>query len=159
MTPPRATEPPVPRVPLPPPRGGKPLKGPPPPGPAPIQRAATPVATEAILEAMPLPDEKVQLRRYYMRAQMPSPMEGFLEPLRVRSEDDGSGFVIFECSASSLRFSLAIPAASRGEKKGVKDQKEAGEDPFCPRHEPPLKLNRVGQNLICPLCGVRYGRV
>jgi hypothetical protein len=86
-------------------------------------------------------------------------MGGFLEPLRVKAEDDGSGTVFFECSASSLRFSLSIPAASRGEKKGVKEQQDAGEDPVCPRHEPPLKLNRVGPALMCPLCGVRYGRV
>jgi hypothetical protein len=154
---PRETQPTAPRVPLPPPKGGKPLVGPPPPGPRPI--ATRPVHSEPLWDALPLPDEKAQLKRYYQGAQMPSPMGGFLEPLRVRTEDDGSGVVIFECSASSLRFALQIPAASRGEKKGVKDQQEAGEDPFCPRHEPPLKLNRVGPVLMCPLCGVRYGRV
>ena len=110
-------------------------------------------------DAIALPDEKTQLRRYYQGAQMPSPMGGFLEPLRVRTEEDGSGMVVFECSASSLRFALAIPAASRAEKKGVKNAQEAGEDPVCPRHEPTLKLNRVGPWLVCPLCGVRYGRV
>jgi hypothetical protein len=114
---------------------------------------------EPILEAIPLPDEKTQLRRYYVGAQMPSPMDGFLEPLRVRSEDDGSGTVVFECSASSLRFALSIPAATRAEKARIKELQDAGEDPMCPRHQPVIKLNRIGQSLICPLCGVRYGRV
>ena len=90
---------------------------------------------------------------------MPSPMDGFLAPLRVRSDDDGSGTVIFECSASSLRFSLAIPSATRGEKKKVKKVQDEGDDPNCPRHHPPQRLNRVGPYLLCPLCGVRYGKV
>lgn len=153
----RPTEPPAPRVPLPRPKGGKPLVGPPPPGPRAM--GARPYVPEPLWDAIPLPDEKSQLRRYYQGAQMPSPMGGFLEPLRVRSEDDGSGTVIFECSASSLRFALAVPAATRAEKKAIKDAQDAGEDPVCPRHEPTLKLNRVGQALICPLCGVRYGKI
>ena len=90
---------------------------------------------------------------------MLSPMDGFLAPLRVRSNDDGSGTVVFECSASSLRFELAIPSATRGEKKKVKKVQEEGEDPNCPRHDPPQHLNRVGPYLVCPLCGVRYGKV
>jgi hypothetical protein len=90
---------------------------------------------------------------------MPSPMGGFLELLRVRTEDDGTGTVIFECSASSLRFALRIPAATRNEKAGIKEQQEAGDDPVCPRHQPPLKLQRVGPVLMCHLCGVRYGKV
>jgi hypothetical protein len=114
---------------------------------------------EPLWDAIELPDQKAQLKRYYHGSQMPSPMGGFLEPLRVRSEDDGSGTVIFECSASSLRFALHVPAASRGEKAGVKEKQEAGEDPACPRHDPVQRLNRVGQYLVCPLCGVRYGRV
>jgi hypothetical protein len=98
-------------------------------------------------------------RRYYAGQRMPSPMGGFLEPLRVRAEDDGSGTVIFECSTSSLRFSLAIPKATRTERQKVKNQQDAGEDPTCPRHDdPPRRLQRAGPYLICPLCGVRYGR-
>ena len=134
--------------------------GPPPPGPKPIAKPQVrPRAPEMLWDALPLPDEKVQLRRYYQGAQMPSPMGGFLEPLRVRPEEDGSGSVHFECSASSLRFSLVVPGASRGEKKQVKDQQDAGKDPACPRHEPLLRLNRVGPILLCSLCGVKYGRV
>ena len=114
---------------------------------------------EPLWDALPLPDEKTQLKRWYATAQMPSPMGGFLEPLRVRSEDDGSGMVIFECSASAMRFEMTIPAATRGEKKAVKDHQDAGEDPNCPRHHPLQRLNRVGPYLVCPLCGVRYGKV
>ena len=110
-------------------------------------------------DAIELTDAKAQLKRYYQGAQMPSPMGGFLEPLRVRSEDDGSGTVILECSASSLRFSLSIPAARAREKREIKERQDTGEDPTCPRHDPPQHLIRVGPHLVCPLCGVRYGRV
>jgi len=114
---------------------------------------------EPVWDTIELPDQRVQLKRYYQSVQMPSPMGGFLEPLRVCTEEDGTGTVILECSASSLRFSLRIPAATRGERSGVKKRQEAGEDPVCPRHEPVQRLNRVGPYLVCPLCGVRYGRV
>ena len=148
---------PPPRMPLPPsPRAGR-LTGPPPPGPRPVLRPGAP--PEPLWDAIALPDEKTQLRRYCHSAQMPSPMGGFLEPLRVRTNDDGSGTAIFECSASSLRFALTIPAATRREKKRVKDHQDAGEDPNCPRHDPLQRLNRVGPHLVCLLCGVRYGKV
>ena len=114
---------------------------------------------EPLGDALPLPDEKTQLKRWYATAQIPSPMGGFLEPLRVRSEDDGSGMVIFEFSAAAMRFDMTIPAATRGENKAVKDHQDAGEDPNCPRHHPLQRLNRVGPYLVCPMCGVRYGKV
>lgn len=99
------------------------------------------------------------LRRYYAGKRLPSPMGGFLEPLRVRAEDDGSGSALFECSTSSLRFELHIPKATRTERQKVKAQQDAGEDPTCPRHDdPPRRLQRVGTWLVCPACGVRFGR-
>ena len=127
------------------------------PGPKPVLRPGGPL--EPHWDAIELTDAKAQLKRYYQSAQMSSPMGGFLEPLLVRSEDDGSGTVILECSASSLRFSLSIPAATAREKREIKQRQDAGEDPTCPRHDPPQRLNRVGPHLVCPLCGVRYGRV
>lgn len=105
-----------------------------------------------------LPDQKAQLKRYYRGARMPSPMGGFLEPLRVRTEDDGAGTLILECSASSLRFALRIPAATRREKRTIKNSQNDGNDAVCPRHVPSQWLNRAGPYLVCPLCGVRYGR-
>ena len=109
-------------------------------------------------DALELPDQRVQLKRYYQGARMPSPVGGFLEPLRVRTENDGSGTLILECSASSLRFVLPIPAATRGERRTIKESQADGNDPTCPRHDPSQWLNRVGPYLVCPLCGVRYGR-
>ena len=129
----------------------------PPPESRPVPRVGE--TLEPHWDTIPLPDSKAQLKRYYRGAQMPSPMGGFLEPLRVRSEDGGIGTVILECSASSLRFALTIPGPTRGEKSAVKRKQEAREDPNCPRHDPQQRLNRVGQYLVCPLCGVRYGRV
>jgi len=102
---------------------------------------------------------KELLRQYYAGNRLPSPMGGFLELLRVRPEDDGSGVALFECSASSLRFSLAVPKATRAERQKVKEQQQAGDDPDCPRHvDPPRRLQRIGGYLICTACGVRYGR-
>lgn len=109
-------------------------------------------------DALELPDQRAQLKRYYRGARMPSPVGGFLEPLRVRTEEDGSGALILECSASSLRFVLPIPAATRSERRTIKKSQANGTDPTCPRHHPSQWLKRVGPYLVCPLCGVRYGR-
>lgn len=118
-----------------------------------------PVRTEGIPLAKDAKRRKALLAKYYEGLRLASPMGGFLEPLRVRPEEDGSGTALFECSTSSLRFSLAIPKATRTERKKVKDAQDAGEDPDCPRHDdPPRRLQRVGNHLVCPSCGVRYGR-
>lgn len=110
-------------------------------------------------EGIPLKGGKKLLQKYYQGARLESPHGGTLHMLRIRAEDDGSGTVLFECSASSLRFELHIPKATRTERKKVKDQQEEGREPFCPRHvDPAEKLLRTGGYLICPLCGVRYGR-
>lgn len=109
-------------------------------------------------DALELPDQRAQLKRYYRGARMLSPVGGFLEPLRVRTEEDGSGALILECSASSLRFVLSIPAATRSERRTIKKSQADGTDPTCPRHHPSQWLKRVGPYLVCPLCGVRYGR-
>lgn len=85
-------------------------------------------------------------------------MGGFLDPLRVRSESDGSGTVLFECSASSLRYELRVPKASRDEKAAVKAAQKADEPVVCPRCEPARRLRRSGTHLVCPRCGVRYGK-
>lgn len=102
---------------------------------------------------------KALLQAYYRGGHMPSPMGGFLDPLRVRNESDGSGTVLLECSASSLRYELKVPKATRKERADIKAAQEAGDATFCPRHtEPSRRLQRVGGHLVCPLCGVRYGR-
>lgn len=106
-----------------------------------------------------VPDSKKLQRLYYAGLQLPSPEGGFLEPLRVRPEDDKSATVLLECNTSSLRYALPIPAASRTERKKVKDQQEAGEDATCPRHGPTQRLIRVGNDLVCMLCGVPYGKI
>lgn len=106
-----------------------------------------------------LTEDLTSLRRqYYAGNRMPSPAGGFLEPLSVRSAPDGSGTVLMECNASSLRYELRIPPATSPERKAVKAQQAGGLLPLCPRHEEPVqRLRRVGDALLCPLCGVRYG--
>lgn len=109
-------------------------------------------------EALPLKGKEF-LTRYYEGQHLESPMGGVLHELRIRHEDDGSGTVLFECSASSLRYALKIPKATRRDKEKVKEQQAEGRDPFCPRHtDPAEKLLRRGEDLICPRCGVRYGK-
>ena len=84
---------------------------------------------------------------------------GFLEALHVRQESDGSGRVLMECNASSIRYELPIPKATTRERTLVREQQDEGLEPTCPRHSDPIRrLQRAGQFLICPLCGVRYGR-
>jgi hypothetical protein len=102
---------------------------------------------------------KDYLKRYYTNQYLESPMGGVLHELRVRPESDGSGTVLFECSASSLRYELRIPKATRRDKEKVRDEQGEGRDPICPRHEDPVeKLLRNGDYLVCPRCGVRYGK-
>jgi hypothetical protein len=102
---------------------------------------------------------KALLKAYYANAHLPSPMGGFLEPLTVRQESNGSGTILLECSTSSLRFELSVPKANKQEKARVKAAQEAGEIPLCPRHEDPAqRLQRIGGRLVCPRCGVRFGR-
>jgi hypothetical protein len=108
---------------------------------------------------LPVPDPKKIQKLYYAGLQMPSPEGGFLEVLRVRTEDDKSATVLLECNTSSLRYSMSIPAASRTERKKVKDQQDEGADPTCPRHGPGMRLSRVGSELVCNLCGIPYGKV
>ena len=114
---------------------------------------------DAGVTPLELPDQKKLLRLYYAGLQLPSPQGGFLELLRVRPEEDKSATALFECNTSSLRYYLPIPAATRTEKKKIKDQQEEGVDPTCPRHDPQARLVRVGSELVCPLCEVAYGKV
>jgi len=122
------------------------------------QRARS-VPEEPLGEPLSLPEPKKLHKRYYAGLQLPSPQGGFLEPLRVRHEDDGSATVIFECTTSSLRYALPIPRATRTERTRVKELQAEGVDPYCPRHGPGTRLLRAGQELICPLCGVTFGKV
>lgn len=108
---------------------------------------------------LPLPDPKKLLKLYYGGFQLPSPQGGFLEPLRVRPEDDGSATVLLECNTSSLRYALPVPKATRTERSKIKAMQEEGADPHCPRHGPGMRLVRTGRELACPLCGVVYGKV
>lgn len=105
-------------------------------------------------------DGKAYLKPYYAGRRMESPMGGILHVLRIRPEPDGSGTVLFECSASSLRYELRVPKATRTEKSKVKAQQEEGLDPVSPRFaDPVVKLVRTGEHLVCPKCGVRFGKV
>ena len=71
-------------------------------------------------EGLPLKGKEL-LAQYYAGQRMESPMGGTLHELRVRPESDGSGTVLFECSASSLRYELHIPKATRRDREKVKE--------------------------------------
>lgn len=108
--------------------------------------------------ALQVDNEKQMLSRYYAGQQIESPNGGFLMLLGVRAGDDGSAVGIFECSASSLRYEVTIPKATRTERKKVKEVLDAGDDPDCPRHGAGVRLVRAGKNLVCGSCGVAYAR-
>ncbi|MCG6955224.1 MAG: hypothetical protein LJF04_04455, partial [Gemmatimonadetes bacterium] len=106
-----------------------------------------------------LEGEKNVLRLYYGDQQIPSPMGGFLMLLGVRPKEDGGASVLFECSASSLRYWLEIPPATRTERSKVREIQNDGDDPDCPRHGEGVRLVRAGKDMVCPLCGIPYGKV
>lgn len=109
-------------------------------------------------DALRLDNEKQLLKQYYAGQQMESPNGGFLILLGIRAGDDGGAVGIFECSVSSLRYEVAIPKATRTERKKVKEVVDAGGDPDCPRHGIGSRLVRAGKDLVCSDCGVRYAR-
>ncbi len=109
--------------------------------------------------ALQLDDQKRVLKQYYAGAQMDSPNGGFLILLGIRAGEGGRAVALLECSVSSLRYEIAIPKATRTERKKVKDTLDAGDDPDCPRHGPGTRLVRAGKNLVCSACGVAYARV
>lgn len=104
-------------------------------------------------------NEKQALERYYGGRQIESPTGGFLMLLGVRPSEGGGAMAIFECSASSLRYRVDIPKATRTERKKVKDALDAGEDPHCPRHGSGHRLVRAGKELACPACGISYAKI
>ncbi len=109
-------------------------------------------------DALRLDDEKQLRKLFYAGQQLPSPMGGFLEPLGVRHWPGGGALAFFECSASSLRYAMEIPKATRAERKKVREVQEDGGDPDCPRHGEGIRLVRAGKDLVCPVCGIAYGK-
>lgn len=107
---------------------------------------------------IPLPREKKLLEKYYAGERLSSPLGGQLDILGVRGGDKGTGRVLMECNASSLRFVLMIPKATSSEKAEVKKVVEGGEDPHCPRHGPRFPLSKSGKEWVCHLCAVSYGK-
>ena len=105
-----------------------------------------------------LDSEKQLLKQYYAGQRMESPNGGFLMLLGISSGEGGVAVGIFECSASSLRYEIVIPKATRGERKRVKERVDAGEDPDCPRHGPGVRLVRAGRDFVCNECGVAYAK-
>lgn len=108
-------------------------------------------------DALRLDSEKQLLKQYYAGQQIESPNGGFLMLLGIRKRDDGAT-AIFECSATSMRYEVEIPKATRAERKKVKDIVDAGDDPDCPRHGAGQRLVRAGRDLVCKGCGVAYGK-
>lgn len=112
-----------------------------------------------MVDALRVDNERELLRHYYAGQQMTSPNEGFLILLGIRAREDKSAVGIFECSATSMRYEIPIPKATRTERKKVKEAMDEGEDPDCPRHGPGFRLVRAGKDLVCMHCGIPYGRV
>ena len=110
-------------------------------------------------EALQIEKAKQLLKQYYTGQRMESANGGFLILLRVRPQEGGAALGVFECSASSLRYEIVIPKATRTERKKVRDVLQQGGDPGCPRHGPDFRLVRAGKNLVCSRCGVAYARV
>ena len=110
-------------------------------------------------EALQIEKAKQLLKQYYTGQRMESPNGGFLILLGVRPQEGGAAVGVFECSASSLRYEIVIPKATRTERKKVRDVLQQGGEPGCPRHGPDFRLVRAGKNLVCSHCGVAYARV
>lgn len=112
-------------------------------------------------QSLPLPEPRKQLRRYFAGERMKSPQGGLLEVVRIqpgRGERE-PGRIIFECLTSSLRYELAVPPATKGERDEVIQVQSEGGEPTCPRHGAGVRLLRAGPLLTCPLCGVAFGRI
>lgn len=123
------------------------------------RRTLTPEPTRPL--ALPLPDMKKQLRRYYSGERLRSPQGGLLEVVRIQSGrgEREPGRVLLDCLTSSLRYELTIPPATKVERDAVRASQAEGRDPACPRHGPGARLLRAGALLVCPSCGVAFGRV
>jgi hypothetical protein len=112
-----------------------------------------------LVEAKRIEKARQLLKEYYAGQRMESPNGGFLILLGIRPQEGGKAVGVFECSASSLRYEIVIPKATRTERKKVRDILQQGGDPDCPRHGPGFRLARAGKNLVCSRCGVAYARV
>ncbi len=110
-------------------------------------------------EAKRIEKARQLLKEYYAGQRMESPNGGFLILLGIRPQEGGKAVGVFECSASSLRYEIVIPKATRTERKKVRDVLQQDGDPDCPRHGPDFRLARAGKNLVCSRCGVAYARV
>ncbi|MGI9626750.1 MAG: hypothetical protein ACR2QM_07940 [Longimicrobiales bacterium] len=105
-----------------------------------------------------LSEPKKMERLYCSGRQVPSPLGGFLVPLGVKAEDDGTATVLLECQTSSLRYQLPIRKATRTETSKVKAQVKEGLDPLCPRGDGDPSLVRRGADWYCPRCNIKFGR-
>jgi ribosomal protein S27AE len=112
-----------------------------------------------LAEAKRIEKARQLLKEYYAGQRMESPNGGFLILLGIRPQEGGTAVGVFECSASSLRYEIVIPKATRTERKKVRDVLQQDGDPDCPRHGPDFRLARAGKNLVCSRCGVAYARV
>jgi hypothetical protein len=111
-----------------------------------------------LADALQLDNEKDLLKAYYAGQRIESPNGGFLMLLGIRAVEGGSAVAIFECSASSLRYEVEIPKATRTERKKVREVLDAGDDPDCPRHGTGQRLVRAGKDLVCTACGIAYAK-
>lgn len=111
-----------------------------------------------LADAITLRRSKELLDAYYAGLRLESPNDGFLIPLAVTPGKAGTAVVLFECSASSLRYKLNIPKATSTERRKVREVMKTGADPDCPRHGQGQRLVRVDKDLVCNLCGVAFAK-
>ena len=115
---------------------------------------------DSTFEPIPESVEEDARGRYYRGESIPSPAGGgVLEPVRVRSREEGGATVILECSASSVRYGLSIPEAKDQERRKVREMLRNDEEPHCPRHGSGERLVRMGESLGCTRCGVVFATV
>ena len=105
-----------------------------------------------------LAKDKKLLQSYYAGKRMSSPLGGQLDIFGIREGEGKTGRVLLECNASSLRYVLIIPKATKTERAKVKAVLDEGGDATCPRHGPRQRLSKIGKDWVCTLCSVAFGK-
>jgi len=97
---------------------------------------------------------------YYRGGSLPCPAGcgGAAERVRVVTTEMGGGEVWLECKSCAQRGSFELPPPTAEERAEVREAVRGGRGVGCPRHWHPVQLRRRGRDLVCPECGVLYGR-
>src|SRR5690606_25286744 len=105
------------------------------------------------------PLEKTDPLRHYLAGEMvPCPVGcgGFSEVVRISTQENGAGEVWFECLSCAQRRMVVLPAAAMEERTKIQNDRETGQEPYCPRHSKPAQPRRRGRAPVCPERGVPF---